>query len=314
VQELEALGKTSGFTPLRKALKTGFATLNRIYEADGALLGVTSGYSEIDELTAGWQPGQLIVLAARPAMGKTSLGMNFAENAAVGAGIRTAVFSLEMSTEELTLRLLCGRAGCNWQVLRTGKIDAADWQALAAAGGVLGQAPLDIYDSSEVALPAMMSAIRRAHASAPLGLVVVDYLQLMSSGRGRRGNDQEETAAISRGLKMIARELKLPVIALSQLNRKLEDRSDKRPMLSDLRASGAIEQDADVVLFIYRDEVYQQSDFNSRGKAEIIIAKNRSGPLGMVEMSFIKERTRFEQLSHQHRELAQDNLPPGDRQ
>ncbi len=251
----------------------------------------------MDKMTAGLQPSDLIILAGRPSMGKTSFAMNIAQHAAQVEKIAVAVFSLEMSKEQLTMRLLSSAGRIDSQRIRTGKLHDDDWPKLTRAVGMLTEAPMYIDDTAAISVLEMRAKVRRLSARSPLGLIVVDYLQLM------RGNSTEnrtqEISEISRSLKAMAKELKVPVIALSQLNRGLESRTDKRPMMSDLRESGAIEQDADVICFIYRDEVYNKADDNpNKGLAEIIIGKQRNGPTGTVKLTFIKEYTMFENLSH----------------
>jgi len=248
-------------------------------------------------MTAGLQPSDLIILAGRPSMGKTAFAMNIAQNAAIFQKIGTAVFSLEMSKEQLTMRLLCSTGPVDSQRVRTGRLQNEDWPKLTRAVGMLTEAPIYIDDTPAISVLEMRAKVRRLAAQYPLGLIIVDYLQLMR-GRNSSENRTQEISEISRSLKAMAKELKVPVIALSQLNRSLESRPDKRPMMSDLRESGAIEQDADVICFIYRDEVYNKGEDNpNKGIAEIIIGKQRNGPTGTVKLTFIKEHTMFENLS-----------------
>jgi len=264
------------------------------------LTGVPSGFTRLDELTSGFQRSDLIILAARPAMGKTSLALNIARNAAIDANVPVAVFSLEMSKEQLSMRLLTAEARIDASRLRTGFFNKDDWVKLTNAASVLQQAPIYIDDSHSISTFDIRAKSRRLKMDKGLGLIIVDYLQLMKSHIHSERRDLE-ISEMSRSLKGLAKELDVPVIALSQLNRMLEQRSDKRPMLSDLRESGALEQDADVVTFIYRDEVYNKDENNpNRGKAEIILGKQRNGPVGTAYLTFLNSYTRFE------------NLEPGD--
>jgi replicative DNA helicase len=261
------------------------------------LTGVPSGFARLDALTSGLQKSDLIILAARPAMGKTAFALNMARNAAVDGGVPTAVFSLEMSKEQLSMRMLCAESRVDSSRLRSGFFSKEDWEGLTDAAGLLSQAPIFIDDSPDINPLEIRAKARRLKMEKGLGLIIIDYLQLM---RSHRANDRRdlEISEISRSLKILAKELELPVVALSQLNRKLEERSDKRPQLSDLRESGALEQDADVVAFIYRDEVYNKDENNpNRNKAEIILAKQRSGPVGTAYLAFLSQYTRFENLA-----------------
>lgn len=261
------------------------------------ITGVPSGFTRLDQMTAGFQRSDLIILAARPAMGKTSFALNIARNAAVEHNVPVAVFSLEMSKEQLSMRLLTAEARIDSARLRGGFFTKDDWVRLTNAADVLEKAPIFIDDSPDVTSMDIRAKARRLKLDKGLGLIIIDYLQLMRSTRS--GERRElEISEISRSLKGLAKELDVPVMALSQLNRMLEQRSDKRPMLSDLRESGALEQDADVVAFIYRDEVYNQDENNpNRGKAEIILGKQRNGPVGTTYLAFLNAYTRFENLA-----------------
>lgn len=260
------------------------------------LTGVPTGYSYFDNLTSGLQPSDLIILAARPSMGKTALALNIARNVAVLEGIPVAVFSLEMSKEQLSLRLLTAEARVNSSNIRSGLFGDDDWIKIQEGAGKLEQAPIFIDDTPNMTVMDIRAKARRLKMEKGLGLVVVDYIQLMS-GKSSIERRDLEISEISRGLKGLAKELNVPVLALSQLNRMLEQRSDKRPMLSDLRESGALEQDADLVVFIYRDEVYNKEENNPNiGKAEIILGKQRNGPLGITYLTFIGQYTRFENM------------------
>jgi replicative DNA helicase len=258
------------------------------------LTGVPTGFTGLDHLTSGFQRSDLIILAARPSMGKTALALNIVRNAAVEHNVPCAIFSLEMSKEQLSMRMLCAEARIDSVRLRDGFFSDDDWDRLTHAAGVLSEAPIYIDDSPEISSMTIRAKARRLKKENNLGMIVIDYLQLMKSSISNDRRDLE-ISEISRSIKSLARELDLPIVALSQLNRKLEERSDKRPQLSDLRESGALEQDADVVTFIYRDEVYNKDENNpNRGKAEIIVAKHRNGPTGLAPLTFLKSYTRFE--------------------
>lgn len=284
------------FTQLKHIVPKAFATVEQLYKRKELITGVPTGYNDIDRMTAGLQPSDLIIIAARPSMGKTSFAMNMAQHAALVEKTGVAVFSLEMSKEQLVMRLLSSVGRIDSQRIRTGKLRTDDWPKLTRAVGMLSEAPIYIDDTPAISVLEMRAKIRRLAAQHEIGLVVVDYLQLM---RGRSTeNRTQEISDISRSLKALAKEHHVPVIALSQLNRGLESRTDKRPMMADLRESGAIEQDADVICFIYRDEVYNKSEDNpEKGTAEIIIGKQRNGPTGTARLTFIKEFTMFENMS-----------------
>jgi len=268
-----------------------------LFQQDNPVTGVPTGWSDFDEKTSGLQKGDLIIVAGRPSMGKTSFAMNIAENAAIQAGLSTAVFSMEMPGEQLAMRLLSSLGRIDQHKMRTGKLEDEDWPRLTSAVGILSEAPLFIDDSPALSpndLRARARRLSREHGE--LGLIVIDYLQLMQV-TGTSENRTNEISEISRSLKALAKEMNVPVIALSQLNRSLEQRTDKRPVMSDLRESGAIEQDADVIAFIYRDEVYNE-DSPDKGTAEILIRKQRNGPIGVTRLHFRGQYTRFENLVH----------------
>ncbi len=286
------------FFPVSDLINGNIDTLEERQGSGLMLTGIPSGFTRLDQLTSGFQKSDLIIVAARPAMGKTSFALNIARNAAVEANVPVAIFSLEMSKEQLSMRLLTSEARIDSARLRGGFFNDDDWERLTNAAGVLEQAPIYIDDSADVTPMDIRAKARRLKAEKGLGLVVIDYLQLMRGSTSKERRDLE-ISEISRSLKILAKELNVPVIALSQLNRMLEQRSDKRPMLSDLRESGALEQDADLVAFIYRDEVYNQDENNpNRGKAEIILGKQRNGPVGTAFLTFLKSYTRFEDLAH----------------
>lgn len=285
-----------GFVPLRTVLQDSFHTLEAMYGNQGMITGVATGFVDFDRLTSGLQRSDLIILAGRPSMGKTALALNIARNAAVKSNVPVAVFSLEMSKEQLALRLLCAEAQIDGSRLRTGHIKKTDWKDLTSAATVLSQAPIYIDDSPGISVREMRGKARQMRQESKIGLVIVDYLQLMQ-GSGRAEGRVQEISEISRSLKQLAKELDLPVIALSQLNRAVENRPDKRPILADLRESGAIEQDADVIGFVYREEFYFPDRQECKGKAELKIGKQRNGPVGTVLLNFIPEFTLFRTAS-----------------
>jgi len=284
------------FISVKDIAPQAFRQVERLFQRKELITGVPTGFKELDKMTAGLQPSDLIIVAARPSMGKTAFALNIAQHAALKEKTGVALFSLEMSKEQLTLRLLSSVGNVDSQHIRTGNMQGDDWPNLARALALLEESPIFIDDSPAISVLEMRSKLRRLAAKEKIGLVIVDYLQLMS-GRSAE-NRTQEISDISRSLKAVAKEHNLPVIALSQLNRAVESRTDKRPMLADLRESGAIEQDADVIAFIYRDEVYNKSDSNpERGFADIIIGKQRNGPTGTVRLVFHREVTRFENPS-----------------
>ena len=286
------------FYPLKDIIKSSFKTIERLYEKRQLITGVPTGFSKLDELTSGLQPSDLIIVAGRPSMGKTAFALNITAHASIEGGIPSAIFSLEMSKEQLALRMLCSEGKVDAHRLRGGFLSESDWPKLTRAAGSLSEAPIFIDDTPGVTVLEMRAKTRRLKAEHNLGLVVVDYLQLM---RGKADSDtrEQEISDISRSLKALAKELNLPVIALSQLNRRVEERGDKRPQLADLRESGAIEQDADVIILLYRDEVYNKSEDNpNKGKAEIIIGKQRNGPTDKFELTFLDKFTCFENITY----------------
>lgn len=267
--------------------------IDELYHSDSDIIGLPTGFKDLDELTSGMQNGDLIVVAGRPSMGKTSLAMNIAEHAVIKSKKPTLIFSMEMPGEALAMRILSSLSAINQHKVRTGKLEKEDWPKLTSTVAMLAEAPMFIDDTPGISPAELRARARRlARTQGQLGLIVVDYLQLMQIP-GYRENRTTEISEVSRTLKALAKELNVPVIALSQLNRGLEQRNDKRPVMSDLRESGAIEQDADVILFIYRDEVYRE-DSPDKGIAEIIIAKQRNGPIGRVKLTFLGQFTKFE--------------------
>ena len=283
----------ASFVAVGDMIKDTLKTVEKLYERKEMVTGVPTGYEDLDKLTAGLQPSDLVIVAGRPSMGKTAFSLNIAANAAF-AGVGVAVFSLEMAKEQLVLRMLCSEARVNNSKVRSGYLAERDFPKLANAAGRLHEALIYIDDTPAISVLELRAKARRLvrDRTKKVGLIVIDYLQLMR-GMGGASNREQEISEISRSLKALAKELAVPVVAISQLNRRVEDRGDRRPMMSDLRESGAIEQDADVIMFIYRDEVYNQNS-EEKGKAEIIVAKQRNGPIDTVELTFLNEFMRFE--------------------
>ncbi|HJV66073.1 MAG TPA: replicative DNA helicase [Geomonas sp.] len=281
-------------------LKDTIKNIELLYEKKEQVTGVPSGYTDLDKMTAGFHAGDLVIIAGRPAMGKTTFALNVAQYAAIEADTAypAAIFSLEMPKEQLVERLLCSVARVDLGRLRTGHLQENDWPKLTKAAGQLHDAKVFIDDTPSITVMELRSKARRLKAEHDIGIIVIDYLQLMRGGANPESR-QQEISEISRSLKGLAKELGIPVIALSQLNRSLEQRNDKRPMMSDLRESGAIEQDADIIMFVYRGEVYDKENEDLKGKAEVIIGKHRSGPTGTVDLAFRGEYTRFENLARE---------------
>jgi len=282
----------SDFALMKDLLVDAIGDIEKIYKNKGQTAGISTGYKDLDAKTAGLHPSDLVLIAARPAVGKSALAHSICQNVTIDQQVPTALFSLEMSNVQIVNRLLCSKAKLDFQKIRTGELDSNDWAKIIGAVAPLSEAPLYIDDTPGITPTEIRAKCRKLKMEKGLGLIIIDYLQLMSGGK-RIENRQQEISEISRSLKGIAREMNVPVIALSQLSRAVESRADKRPMLSDLRESGAIEQDADTVMFIYRDEYYNPGEDNA-GQAEIIIAKQRSGPTGTVELTFVDRYTRFE--------------------
>ncbi|HBF36553.1 MAG TPA: replicative DNA helicase [Firmicutes bacterium] len=282
---------TKGFVSLRNILIETFERIEKLYESKGGVTGLPTGFTDFNRMTAGLQPSDLIILAARPSMGKTTFALNIAQSASVEQKIPVVVFSLEMAKEQLALKLLCSEAGVDNQRIRTGTLMDSDWPRLSHALGSLSEAAMFIDDTPGISALEIRAKARRIKAEHGLGLIVIDYLQLMQS-KGRTENRQQEVSEISRTLKSLARELNVPVIALSQLSRAVEQRTDKRPNLSDLRESGSLEQDADLVAFLYREDYYNP-DTDKKNITELIIAKQRNGPVGTVDLLFQREFSKF---------------------
>jgi replicative DNA helicase len=281
------------FSILKDVIKDSFQMIEQLYDKKETVTGVSTGFKELDEMTTGLQRSDLIIIGGRPSMGKTAFSLNIAQHVGVNLNEPVAVFSLEMSKEQLAFRMLCSEAMVDSNNIRKGFIRKDDWHKLTSAAGKLAQSPIFIDDSSAISVLEMRAKARRLKVEHGLSLIIVDYLQLMR-GRGNAERREQEISEISRSLKGLAKELRVPVIALSQLNRGVETRTgNKKPTLADLRESGAIEQDADVIIFLYRDEVYNKDSNDNKGKAEIIISKQRNGPTGSIALSFISHCTRF---------------------
>ncbi len=292
---------TGGYYHLKDVMLSAWERIEEVCASKGGITGISTGFRDLDALTSGLQPSDLIVIAARPSMGKTMLCLNLARHAAVNLGIPVFIFSLEMAREQLAQRLLCAEAHVDSQRLRSGFLSEADWPKLTDALGRLSKAPIYIDDTPNLSVLEIRAKARRLKAEHGLGMIIIDYLQLMRT-RGRAESRQQEISEVSRSLKALARELEVPVVAASQLSRAVEQRTDKRPLLSDLRESGAIEQDADLVAFIYREDYYKPQT-EKKNIAEIIIAKQRNGPVGKVELYFKKEYGEFQGLERVRQEL-----------
>jgi replicative DNA helicase len=297
VFELGQQRSTSDFAHIQVLLKESFERITQLYEAGVEITGVPAGFRELDLLTSGFQPGNLVILAARPSMGKSALGLCIAANLGVRHQIPVALFTLEMSKSEVTQRMMCSEAKVESQRLRTGRLAPDDWPRLTAACDRLMKAPIYVDDTGSTTIMELRSKARRLKSREPsLGLIIVDYLQLMASDRNVESRVQE-VSQISRALKVLARELEVPILAMSQLSRAVEQRHDKRPILSDLRDSGSIEQDSDLVFFVYRDEYYLGEESDQQGIAEVILAKHRNGPTGTIKLSWLRRYAKFADLA-----------------
>ncbi|VAW68512.1 Replicative DNA helicase (DnaB) [hydrothermal vent metagenome] len=285
----------SGFKNIKQLLTTTVEQIDQLFEQEGTLTGVTTGFKDFDEQTSGLQKGDLVIVAGRPSMGKTTFSMNIAENAAIAQGIPVAVFSMEMPAESLAMRMISSMGRIDQHRLRTGQLTDEDWPRITSAVSILSEAKIFVDDTPALTPTDLRARARRLKREHGLGLIVIDYLQLMQVA-GSSENRTNEISEISRGLKALAKELEVPVVALSQLNRSLEQRPNKRPVMSDLRESGAIEQDADIIVFIYRDEVYNEES-PDKGTAEIIVGKQRNGPIGTTRLTFLGQYTKFENFS-----------------
>jgi replicative DNA helicase len=301
IAEHGARGK-GGAVPMRTATREAFELMRQRYESPGALLGIATGYTDLDTILSGLQAGDLIIVAGRPSMGKTGLAVGFAEHAGVRLKKAVAIFSMEMSTAQLTLRMISSIGRIDAQRLRSGELEEDDWVRSTAAITALSQAPIFIDETPALTPTELRARARRLKREHDIQLIVVDYLQLMHTGNDRSENRATEVAEISRSIKALAKELKIPIVALSQLNRAVEQRTDKRPVMADLRESGGLEQDADVVMFIYRDEYYN-AESSEKGIAEIIVSKQRNGPTGTVRLAFVGAHTAFRSLADSRPEL-----------
>ncbi|WP_172198957.1 replicative DNA helicase [Saccharibacillus qingshengii] len=299
ILEISNRRSSGGFVAIRDVLMEVFDRVEMLNQNSGNSTGIPSGFVDLDRMTAGFQRNDLIILAARPSVGKTAFALNVAQNVSVRAGETVAIFSLEMSAAQLVQRMICAEANLDASVMRTGEFKDEDWTKLTMGIASLSEAEIYIDDTPGITVADIRSKCRRLKKERGLGMIVIDYLQLIQ-GRGKSGeNRQQEVSDISRTLKQIARELELPVIALSQLSRGVEQRQDKRPMMSDLRESGSIEQDADIVAFLYRDDYYN-ADTEKKNIIEIIIAKQRNGPVGTVELVFLKNFNKFVNYERAH--------------
>lgn len=302
IMEIGRNRNSGGFTPIRDVLLETYERIEFLSQRRGDVTGIPSGYADLDKMTSGFQRSDLIILAARPSVGKTAFALNVAQNVAARAGETVAIFSLEMGASQLVQRMICAEGNLDASKLRSGWLEEDDWQKLTMAIGTLAKAPIYIDDTPGITVADIRAKCRRLQAEKGLGLILIDYLQLIH-GRGKSDNRQQEVSEISRTLKGIARELNVPVIALSQLSRSVEQRQDKRPMMSDIRESGSIEQDADIVAFLYRDDYYDKETEN-KNVIEVIIAKQRNGPTGTVELAFLKEYNKFVSLDKRYRDAA----------
>ncbi|NEZ47883.1 replicative DNA helicase [Clostridium niameyense] len=291
---------TSDFEPLSNVLERGFIQIENLFKNKGETTGVPSGFRELDAKTSGFQKSDMVLIAARPSMGKTTFALNIAEYAALREGKSVAIFSLEMSKEQLSYKMLCSQANIDMLRLRTGNLEDKDWENIARVSGPLASAKIFIDDTPGISVMEMRSKCRRLKIEHGIDMIVIDYLQLMSGSRGSESR-QQEVSEISRSIKALAKEMSCPIIALSQLSRAPEARSDHRPMLSDLRESGSIEQDADLVMFLYRDEYYDK-ETEDKNIAECIIAKQRNGPTGTVKLAWIGQYSKFGNLDIVHQE------------
>ncbi|OLN22312.1 replicative DNA helicase [Domibacillus antri] len=307
IMEVAQRKNAGAFHNIKDVLVRTYDNIELLHNRKGDVTGIPTGFAELDRMTAGFQRNDLIIVAARPSVGKTAFALNIAQNVATNTDETVAIFSLEMGAEQLVMRMLCAEGNINAQNLRTGSLSDEDWRKLTMAMGSLSNSGIYIDDTPGVRIGEIRSKCRRLKQEQGLGMILIDYLQLIQ-GNGRSGeNRQQEVSEISRSLKALARELEVPVIALSQLSRGVEQRQDKRPMMSDIRESGSIEQDADIVAFLYRDDYYDKESEN-KNMIEIIIAKQRNGPTGTVELAFVKEYNKFVNVE---RRLDDMSAPPG---
>ncbi|MGM8212844.1 replicative DNA helicase [Virgibacillus sp. W0430] len=306
ILEVSGRKNTGAFRAIKDVLIEVYDNIEQLHLNDADVTGVPTGFRDLDRITSGFQPNDFIIIAARPSVGKTAFALNIAQNVAVNTPENVAIFSLEMGAEQLVSRMLCAEGNIDAQRLRTGKLETDDWGKLTMAMGSLSNAGIYIDDSPGIRVSDIRSKCRRLKQEHGLGMIIIDYLQLIQGSDRSKENRQQEVSDISRSLKALARELTVPVIALSQLSRGVESRQDKRPMMSDLRESGSIEQDADIVGFLYRDDYYD-TESEKQNIIEIIISKQRNGPTGTVELAFVKEYNKFVDLDHRYQE---SDIPP----
>ncbi|MBM7645510.1 replicative DNA helicase [Scopulibacillus daqui] len=306
ILEVAQRKRASAFQSIKDILIDAYDNIEMLQNRNEDITGVPTGFIELDKMTAGFQKNDLIIVAARPSVGKTAFALNIAQNVATKTDNTVAIFSLEMGAQQLVMRMLCAEGNIDAQRLRTGRLEEEDWQKLTMAMGSLSNASIYIDDTPGIRVNDIRAKCRRLQQEKGLGMILIDYLQLIQ-GNSRSESRQQEVSEISRTLKAIARELNVPVIALSQLSRGVEARQDKRPMMSDIRESGSIEQDADIVAFLYRDDYYDKES-EKQNIIEIIIAKQRNGPVGTVELAFIKEYNKFVNLDRKH---SESDMPPG---
>ena len=305
--------KNQDFVSINEVMAEVLENIEQANRSANSITGIATGFRDFDERTSGLQNSDLVLIAARPAMGKTAFALNIAQFAAVFGKVPTAIFSLEMSAEQLGHRLLCSISHVDSQKVRTGKLETEDWEKLIHGMGIMSEAPIYIDDTAGITPTELRAKCRKLKMEHGLGLIVLDYLQLMNGGTGRRSDSQQqEVAFVSKSLKAVARELNIPVIALSQLSRSPDSRTDHRPVLSDLRDSGAIEQDADMVCFLYRDEYYTKEHCEVPGQAEVIIAKHRHGPTGTINLAWLGQYTQFANLEPKNIDIPADMLESAD--
>jgi replicative DNA helicase len=306
ILEVSQRKNSSAFKSIKDVLIDVYDNIEQLHNSEGGTTGIPTGYRDLDKITSGFQRNDLIIIAARPSMGKTAFALNIAQNVAVHTDENVAIFSLEMGADQLVSRMLCAEGNIDAQRLRTGNMEADDWNKLTMAMGSLSNAGIYIDDTPGIRVSEIRSKCRRLKQEHGLGMILIDYLQLIQGRANSKENRQQEVSEISRSLKGLARELNVPLIALSQLSRGVESRQDKRPMMSDLRESGSIEQDADIVGFLYRDDYYDQESEN-QNIIEIILAKQRNGPVGTVELAFVKEYNKFVDLDYRYSDA---DVPP----
>lgn len=309
ILEVSSRNNSGAFQNIKDVLIDVYDKIEQLHESKGDVTGIATGYRDLDRITSGFQKNDLIIIAARPSVGKTAFALNVAQNVAVNTDENVAIFSLEMGADQLVQRMLCAEGNIDSQRLRNGQLLPDDWGKLTMAMGSLSNAGIFIDDSAGIRVSEIRSKCRRLKQEHGLGMIMIDYLQLISGSANSKENRQQEVSEISRSLKGLARELEVPLIALSQLSRNVESRTDKRPMMSDLRESGSIEQDADIVGFLYRDDYYDE-DSEKENIIEIIISKQRNGPTGTVELAFVKEYNKFVDLDHRYSESDIPQAPP----